>query len=45
MKEPIIRSLFPTAVYISEIERPFSKTENILMKNLDKYIKKETALY
>ena len=29
MKEPIIRSLFPTAVYISEIERPFSKTENI----------------
>ena len=29
MKEPIIRSLFPTAVYISEIERPFSTTENI----------------
>ena len=30
---------------INEANHFFSKTENILIKNLDKYIKKETALY
>jgi alpha/beta superfamily hydrolase len=30
---------------ISNANHFFSKTENELVKNLDKYIKKETALY
>ena len=30
---------------ISEANHFFSKTEDVLIKNLDKYIKKETALY
>ena len=30
---------------ISEANHFFSKNESLLVKNLDKYIKKETALY
>ena len=30
---------------INEANHFFSKTEDVLIKNLDKYIKKETALY
>ena len=30
---------------IDEANHFFSKTEDVLIKNLDKYIKKETALY
>jgi len=30
---------------ISEANHFFSKNENVLIKNLEKYIKKETALY
>tara|TARA_Y100000114_G_scaffold113978_1_gene107963 strand:+ start:1173 stop:1790 length:618 start_codon:yes stop_codon:yes gene_type:complete len=37
MKEPLIHNLFPTPIYMTEIERPFTKQELLFVKKQKNY--------